>query len=150
MKPDRGSPGRCQERARFGIAVTEALRGIKQFKVAAPQSNRARALTRLGSEVPTRSLRSPVMVGASRRRAAPRSQFVVALLSEGLRLRSSPCRQRRATPPLRLNRRAACKRCTARPNWSFKGTRNSKAARPRSAQAYHTPHGRASLLLRAP
>ena len=38
----------------------------------------------------------------------------------------------------------------APPNRSFKGTRNSKAARPRSAQAYHAPHGRAPLPLRAP
>jgi hypothetical protein len=46
--------------------------------------------------------------------------------------------------------RMVCCPPPATPNRSFKGTRNSKAARPRGAQVYHAPHGRAALLPRAP
>ena len=156
LKPDRANLRRNQEQtrtataSRSGTVTTQALRGARLRKVATLQSCRARALTRRRKPAPTRPSCSPVVVGASRQRAAPRSQFVVALPSEGLCLRSAPCRQRMSSSPLRLSCRAICQRRTARPNRSFKGTRNSKAARPRGAQAYHAPHGRAPLLLRAP
>ena len=156
LKPDRADLHRSQEQARSyaksrsGTASTQTLRGRRLSEVVAPQSCRARALARRRNPAPARPSCSPVVVGASRQRAAPRSQFVVALPSEGLCLRSAPCRQRRSSPPLQLNCCAICQRRAARPNRSFKGTRNSKAARPCGAQAYHAPHGRAPLLSRAP
>jgi len=107
-----------------------------------------------------------VVVGASRQRAAPRNQFRGRAAFGGPGL----LRQRRAggaehcrcfaytahtQSGLRLfgaarHRPKVCCMPPARPNRSFKGTRNSKAARPRAAQAYHAPHGRATLLPRAP
>ena len=107
-----------------------------------------------------------VVVGASRRRAAPRNQFRgrAALGGPGmLRQRRaggaehSSCHASTICAQAGLRRFGAVRRrptvrCMppARPNRSFKGTRNSKAARPRGAQVYHAPHGRAALLPRAP
>ena len=107
-----------------------------------------------------------VVVGASRRRAAPRSQShgraaLGASGSLGLcRAGGAGSHRTCASNPIapaslgRIGSEGAGSsvRCVppARPNRSFKGTRNSKAARPRCAQAYHAPHGRAALLPRAP
>ena len=83
LNNDRASSHRSLEHARLPhvarLAVTvTALRGITQRKVAARHIGRSRALARLPSSAPARSSRSSVVVGASRQRAAPRSQFVGA------------------------------------------------------------------------
>ena len=151
LKRDRASLHLCREQAhsnaepRSGNAVSQALRGRRLFEVAAPQSCRVRALARLRCSAPRCPSCSPVVVGASRQRAAPRSQLVVALPSEGLRLRSAPCRQRRVPPPLRLSRRGVCQRRSARPHRSFNRTANGIAPWPRSAQVYPAPHGQGAM-----
>lgn len=52
--------------------------------------------------------------------------------------------------PLQFRQSRACIRTSARPNRSLKGTRDSKAARPRGEPAYHAPHGLFASLPPAP
>ena len=155
--------------ARFGHAPEQPSSSQR----CGPGHKRTGCARNLGAGAPRRPATSAdstsarlVVVGATRQRAAPRSQFRDRAALRGPDL----LRQRRAGGAERcrcyapsigaqagLRRFGAARHCPivrfmppARPNRSFKGTRNSKAARPRGAQAYHAPHGRAALLPRAP
>ncbi len=109
----------------------------------------AAGAARLGSSVSARSAARSVVVGASRRRAAPRIRFVGALPSDIRRLRSPQCRQRKGSPPLQLNYLNTCHRNPAEPNPSLKRTANGVPPWPRGRVGYHRPRGQGATPLAA-
>ncbi len=144
-KPSVMAPAQQATTARFGAHDVAALCGRTQC-------------TKLGKQC----LKSPPLGVAAHNEGQSHGRAALAGPGSFRRRRAGGAEHHRrctstASAPTSLRcigfmapHRKVCCVPPAPPNRSFKGTRNSKAARPRGAQAYHAPHGRAPLLLRAP